>query len=397
MQLLTLESLRLENFKCHRFLEVNFLNRTKHLSGPPGWGGTSLLDGWCWLLYGKDLDGSTLREIRPLNSLGKLRDPQALTQVTGVIRFDGTQKELRRCLHRTPEGSWTTDFYLDGVPCRKSYYQEKIREMVPEKVFYLLSRPDWFLRNLHWQDQRNLILELLADKNHPDGDGNFRCILNTQKQLKEERLRFYRACDDLPYRISEMEGTMRQMGIPDFKGISSRRNCLHNERKALMAENPADLSRLELLNDQIAQLDQILGRKTMVVSGAKRLLKLREDLEKTAKWKKQLERRERDLSGRMEEKAEDMREGLKRLCPRFDLRFLPKEEGFTLLRGGIPVRNLSAFQSFLAGMDLIKVFSEHYGLQLPLLMDGLPYPAETFTAQSVICLSEKDRKAVEVF
>ena len=58
MKSIKIERLSLENFKCHKALELDFSCRSAALFGDNGAGKTTVYDALTWLLFGKDSHGN---------------------------------------------------------------------------------------------------------------------------------------------------------------------------------------------------------------------------------------------------------------------------------------------------------------------------------------------------
>ena len=63
MTRIQIEQLRLENFKCHRNLELDFGGQNVAIYGDNAAGKTSVYDALTWLLFGKDSAGNGEKNI----------------------------------------------------------------------------------------------------------------------------------------------------------------------------------------------------------------------------------------------------------------------------------------------------------------------------------------------
>ena len=92
-----INQLVLENFKCHRFLKLDFNGKNAGIFGDNAAGKTSVYDGLCWLLFGKDSAGNGEKniDIKPLLSDGSVADHKAITSVEVVFDVDGEEIVLK--------------------------------------------------------------------------------------------------------------------------------------------------------------------------------------------------------------------------------------------------------------------------------------------------------------
>ena len=86
-----IKKLKFVNFKGFKSYEVEFSSDTT-ISGDNGTGKTSIVDGFLWLLFGKDSEGRTDFHIKHLNK-GKT---QRISEVEGILLLDGKETILKR-------------------------------------------------------------------------------------------------------------------------------------------------------------------------------------------------------------------------------------------------------------------------------------------------------------
>lgn len=144
MKHIRIKKLALENFKCHKSLVLDFGGSSASIYGDNATGKTSIYDALTWLLFGKDSKGNGEKniEIKPLNEFGEVRDHLAETAVEAVLLVDGEEITLRRTqkeVWSTKRGSTeptydgnTSEYYIDGVPCKKFVFSEKIDALIDE-------------------------------------------------------------------------------------------------------------------------------------------------------------------------------------------------------------------------------------------------------------------------
>ena len=255
MREIRLKTLTLKNFKCHDHLELDFGGSSARIYGDNGTGKTSIYDGLTWLLFGKDSGGSSAMEVKPLNALGQVRDPLAITEVSACLTVDGEDLQLRRTYHQVfgkergqqvPEGN-TSEYFVDGVPCRRGRYLEKVRQLVEEDTFRMLTRVTRFSQELTAQQRREILFsiagamteeELLSLKPafRPLLEARGRLTLEElQKKLTNEKRELRQAGTDLPPRISELRGMLERIGGRDYEDLRARRQKLLARRQALDA------------------------------------------------------------------------------------------------------------------------------------------------------------------
>lgn len=277
MENIRIKTLRMENFKCHRKLELSFDGRNASIYGDNATGKTSVYDALTWLLFGKDSKGNGEKniDIKPLNAAGEVADHQAVTEVEAVLLVNGDETSLRRTYQEvwsTKRGSTeatydgnTSEYYIDGVPCKKNQFDEKIRSIVPEDTFRMLTSVNYFASDLPWQKRREILFQIagvMDDKAVMETDGRFAPLMDAmgrlslddlKRKLLAEKKGYVGARNEIPARISECQKTIDDLASLDFSGarenlelLNASRENLSGQLLAINRNSAADSKRNEL-------------------------------------------------------------------------------------------------------------------------------------------------------
>lgn len=262
----------LENFKCHRLLNLQLDGRSVSIYGDNATGKTSIYDALTWLLFGKDSVGNGEKniDIKPLDPSGEVRDHQAITSVEAEFQADGETVTLRRTYREiwaTRRGSGdpvyegnTSDYFVDGVPQKKNAFDARVRELVPEDLFRMLTSVSHFAAGMKWQDRRAVLFDMagtLTDREIMEGAPQFAPLLDSmgrlslsdyKAKLMSQKKGLNGVRDDAPTRINEC-----QRVIDDLLGIDFE--DARKEEKYLVAEKE-DLSRQLISLEQDAELEK---------------------------------------------------------------------------------------------------------------------------------------------
>lgn len=279
--------LTLENFKCHRHLRLDFGGRNATIYGDNATGKTSIYDALTWLLFGKDSQGNGEKnvEIKPLDSTGAVADHQAITSVEAELVAGGETVLLKRTYREV----WATkrgyseavyignesEYFVDGVPCKKFVFDEKIKAMVPEEVFRLLTSVEYFANTLHWQKRRAVLFDMAGTKTDQEimaEDPTFAPLLegmgklsleDYRKKLTAEKKGFVGVRDETPARISECKKTISDLQGLDFVAAKTEVAALEEQQRAISAQivalehnAAADAKRMEIREQRFA-LDKL--------------------------------------------------------------------------------------------------------------------------------------------
>lgn len=298
--------LTLENFKCHRLLNLVLDGRPVSIYGDNATGKTSIYDALTWLLFGKDSTGNGEKniDIKPLDTRGEVRDHQAITSVEAEFQVDGDTQTFRRTYREvwatrrgtgTPvyEGN-TSDYFVNGVPVKKNAFDSAIKEMVSEDLFRMLTSVSHFAANMKWQDRRAVLFDMagtLTDQEIMGKDERFVSLRDSlgkltlpefKTKLLHQRKGLTGVRDDSPTRINECERVLQDIAGVDFAAAREEEQALIQKKDGLQV--------------QLLALDQdtVLEKKRLELREAKFQ---RDQLESRNKAHREIQRKSgRDLS-----------------------------------------------------------------------------------------------------
>ena len=282
MTSIRIKKLALENFKCHKNLTLDFMGGNASVYGDNATGKTSIYDALTWLLFGKDSQGNGEKniEIKPLNIFGDVKDHDAITSVEAVFIVNGAEITLKRTYQEvwtTKRGSSeatydgnTSEYYVDGVPCKKFAFADKVNELVDEDTFRMLTSVSHFANGITWQERRAVLFRVagvMDDTQIMATDEKFKTLLDGmgrlslddyKKKLLAEKRGFVGAKTEIPARISECEKTIRDVEELDFSKARAEVDILTAQRESLEAQlisiehnSAADSKRIEIREAQL--------------------------------------------------------------------------------------------------------------------------------------------------
>ena len=255
-----LKSIHLENFKCHKSLTITLDGRNASIYGDNATGKTSVYDALTWLLFGKDSAGNGEKniEIKPLALDGSVKDHQAVTEVEAVLLADGEEISLKRTYQEvwsTKRGSSeatydgnTSEYFVDGVPCKANAYKARVSELVDEEQFRLLTTVSYFPDKLPLQKRREALFSLFGamdDRQIMETDQRFAPLMEAmgklpladfKKVVTQKRKGFMATRDEVPARISECEKTISDLSGMDFDAAEAQLSILNGRLNSLNAE-----------------------------------------------------------------------------------------------------------------------------------------------------------------
>lgn len=232
-----IKRLTLTNFKGLRNVAIDFSGALTTISGRNGTGKTTVIDGFNWLLFGKDSEGNSDQKFGiKTNDANGTFIPHLEHEVTGTFQVTDTEtgeteeKTFRRVLveewkedvdSETGESreylkGHHTSYYYNEMPLKtKTEYDRLVAEIMPEAVFKAITNPAYFL-TLHWETQRNMLLQMageITDEHIIASDPKFKKLLEQlqgktiegyQAKIKEDRAKLESDLQRIPTRIDEV-------------------------------------------------------------------------------------------------------------------------------------------------------------------------------------------------
>ena len=260
MKEIKINRLTLENFKCHRLLNLVLDGGSVSIYGDNATGKTSIYDALTWLLFGKDSLGNGEKniDIKPLDANGEVKDHQAITSVEAEFLVDGQVQTFQRTYREiwatrrgtgTPvyEGN-TSDYFVNGVPCKKNAFDAAIKEMVSEDLFRMLTSVSHFAAGMKWQERRAVLFDMagtLTDKEIMLKDEKFEPLLDSlgglsiadfKAKLLHQKKGQTGIQNDTPARINECERTLADIAGINFEEAREQEQALIRQKDGLQVQ-----------------------------------------------------------------------------------------------------------------------------------------------------------------
>jgi DNA repair protein SbcC/Rad50 len=223
-----LKELQLRNFKGIKELTILFDEKQTDIYGANASGKTTVFDGFCYLLFGKDSLDRANFDIKTLdafnNPINRLEH-----SVVGILSVDGMDKRLQKIYKEKwvkksgkPEPEFSgheTDHFIDLVPVSKKDYETVIATLINESVFKMITNPFAFA-NLKWQDKREIVVKIAGEISPAvvaESDVKFKELLEKMEGRKiEDHLKVVAAkkrelkefLSHVPARINELNSSI---------------------------------------------------------------------------------------------------------------------------------------------------------------------------------------------
>lgn len=285
---ITINSLELENFKGKKHLLVEFGHETT-IYGDNGAGKTTVEDAFTWLLWGKNSDGKTTFDLRPLD---ENNNPIHMIEcsVTGVLEKNGIVVKLKRISKEkweTKKGSPEPEFRgnevvyeINDVSCKQADFKSKVDSLIEENVFKILTSPLYF-NTMPWQDRRNILISLvggITDEEIAGENKDFRNLLSRiasdgtnmidfKKSIASRKKKIKDRLDEIPARVDEnMSHLPEELNYEQFEAeIQNGRDRITEIDNLIASDARSTVESNKIANDSILKLqDEIFKAKSRI-------------------------------------------------------------------------------------------------------------------------------------
>jgi len=289
-----LKQLRFRNFKKLRDLTLDFDPKMNNILGANGVGKTSVLDGFNWLLFGKNSENKADFSIKTLDAENKAI-PKLEHEVTGILVVDGKEVKLTRIYkekYTKKRGSaleefsgHIQEFFIDDVPMKESEYNSYVSSLFGVD-FRLLTDCKYFNEVMKWEDRRRVLIDMGGNVSYSEiiqenptlnlvADllaKNERSIEEQRKVLTAKKTKLKESLETIPARLDELDRQLSHDLIPIQELESQKRNLtdeIQTFRRAisdtvekqsqLNRQNEFVMKRRGQINIEIQQIEQDLS------------------------------------------------------------------------------------------------------------------------------------------
>lgn len=184
---LRLNKLTIENFAGIKKQCFEFNGHNSKIHGANGTGKTTTATALQWLLFDKGLDGST----KSFNPVPVDKNNNELYELIPTVEAEFTIDDHTLLLRKESRPKYTTNQktnrkeysrsrtkrqFINEEPVKISDYKSRIKDVIDEDVFKLITNPAAF-NNLDWKKRREILFEIADPINNED-------IINSNDELK---------------------------------------------------------------------------------------------------------------------------------------------------------------------------------------------------------------------
>ena len=258
-----LQSLEFRYFKGYRDFKIDFANDVTNISGDNETGKTTIKDGFIWLFFGIDSEGSsdTKFAIKTIDKNTGDIISRVDHSVEGNFLLNGEPTSAKRILKE----KWTkkkgalekvytgneTEYYWNEVPLAQREYQAKISEFISIDTFKLITDPYAF-NLLNWKKQRKILTELAGNVSDTSIAKGNKAFENLMSKLVNKSFEDYK---------KQMQGTLKKLK-EDKQGIPSRIDELLRDKPEsidyakIEKEIEKEQKALSKIDDEIADVNK---------------------------------------------------------------------------------------------------------------------------------------------
>ena len=287
MKTIKIKRVEMYHFRGFTKMVVDFGDEVTNIYGGNGTGKSTIRNAFLWCLFGRDAEGRTNFEIKHRDESGETADKVDAT-VRITLDVDGRKTVLERTLREvwSKRRGETEEVYtgnetvvsVNEVPMNVTQYREKVEEIVTERLFELITTPEYFL-TLPWKEQRAILFDLVGGVEDAD--------------IAERRADFVTLLDELAGKSLEEYkreiAAKKRKAREELDGIQPR----IDQTEKLRAETTPEMSsekataRIEEIDKKLEELEQQLAEEqrsgdewsdTLIIEKKEHLLQLRERL-----------------------------------------------------------------------------------------------------------------------
>lgn len=245
------------NWRGAKDVTTNFNADVTTIMGANGLGKSRHFDAFIWLLFGKDSKDRKDFEIKSNDAEGNPLQ-KCECSVTGVLSVDGETITLKRAFVEDwvkPKGQTEqvfkgnhTECWYNETPVRVGDYQARIREIIDETVFKMITNPAFFI-GMPWKNQREqlfLLAGTITDAEIASNNPDFAALLDrisgksladfkTELAARKKRLRI--ELDNIQPRIDQTQRMMPESA--DWAALEAeieRCNIREREINAMLSD-----------------------------------------------------------------------------------------------------------------------------------------------------------------
>jgi DNA repair exonuclease SbcCD ATPase subunit len=275
-----IKKMKFVNFKKFTQFEIEFDDQLTNIYGANASGKTSILDGFNWLLFGKNSESKSDFNFKPLdNEMNVI--PRLETEVEAVIVINGNEFSLKR-INRE---KWTKkrnsvkeeftgnteEFFINDVPKSKSEYQSFVAEYFQGEEFRMVTDVKYFNEVMKWEKRREILISKLGNVSYSSvlsdkfpfiqelysksDDEKFGIVLEDQKKtIKSKITKCVESMETTPARIDELKRQIKELTPLDK--LEQRKTEINTEIDRLNALINSEFLALEEKNKSIREAQE---------------------------------------------------------------------------------------------------------------------------------------------
>lgn len=237
------------NFKGIKQFELNLDSKNVSVFGDNATGKSSLYDGFCWLLFGKDSLNQSDFEIKPIgaNNLETLVEA-AFDDGTTLKKVLSEKWTKKRGTATKEFTGHQIDHFINDVPVKKSEFDDMVKAIGSQEKFRLLTDPLFFNEQMHWQARRTILLHIcdnVSDADVYSGAPEFnelpailqgRNIVDFKKIITLQRQGINKEIEKMPTRIDEVNKAIAST-IADLKPLQELNDAIVSLKAQIEVKN----------------------------------------------------------------------------------------------------------------------------------------------------------------
>ena len=185
MKDIKLERLEMRNFQRIKEFVFEPKGNDAEIRGDNATGKTTIKNAFTWVLFNKNSKGATKFGFKPKDKDGNIIHGLE-TSVELTLNVNGTIRTFKRAViekaskvrgTNITKYKDTSEWLVDGVPKKKSEYEQAISELIDEDIFKMITDPLYFNTQLKWEERRNILMDIAGEISDDE-------IIDSSEELK---------------------------------------------------------------------------------------------------------------------------------------------------------------------------------------------------------------------
>lgn len=289
---ISIEKIRIHNFKAISSLEVVFDGKDTSVFGRNATGKTTLFDAFTWCLFSRDSADRTDFWVKPHSKNGEeVHNLETIVEVSMVLdeerRVDFSHMMVENWVKKNGQADRvysgnTHKYWVNGVSVSAGEYEKNVEQIVKPEVFRLITNPMAF-NAIKWEKRREFLLKLSNTNidslllsrpcyEHLKTEMEQRStdVYGLKKVKAEQKKRDEQELAQIPVRVSELTSILKELGSCDTEKADARLIEIETELSEIENAMNDGTDIIAQINQKAKELAEAEGKRSYILTSLNR-------------------------------------------------------------------------------------------------------------------------------